>query len=102
MRERYTSRMAERIVGGVISEKNLVGVLVGLLTQKDFEGATQLYEQGGRAVAEQLMSVLQKAEAEVREAGVRMYVQARDFARGARLYEQARYWPDAAKLYEEA
>ena len=94
--------MAERIVGGVISEKNLIGVLVGLLQQGEIEGATQLYEEGGRAVSEQLLSVLQKADASVRAAGVEMYVQARDFARAARLHEVARFWPDAAKLYEEA
>jgi len=94
--------MSDRIVGGVISERNLVGVLVGLLQQGDLDGATQLYEEGGRAVAEQLISVLQKADPNVRQAGIKMYVQARDFARGARLHEQARFWPDAARLYEEA
>ena len=89
-------------MGGVISEKNLVGVLVELLSSRDIDSATQLYEEGGRAVAEQLLSVLQKADAPVREAGIAMYVQSRDFARAARLHEQARFWPDAAKLYEEA
>jgi len=49
-----------------------------------------------------LISVLQKADPNVRQAGIKMYVQARDFARGARLHEQARFWPDAARLYEEA
>ena len=94
--------MSDRIVGGVISEKNLVGVLVGLLQQDDIDSATHLYEEGGRAVAEQLFSVLQKGDAKLREAGVRMYVQARDFARAARMHEQARFWPDAARFYEEA
>ena len=41
--------MSDRIVGGVISEKNLVGVLVGLLQQDDIDSATHLYEEGGRA-----------------------------------------------------
>lgn len=94
--------MGERIVGGVISEKNLVGILIGMLHRGDLDDATRLYEEGGRAVAEQLLALLQKAEPPLREAAARMYVQARDFARGARLYEQARFWPDAAKLYEEA
>ncbi|MCA1825393.1 MAG: cyclic nucleotide-binding domain-containing protein [Myxococcales bacterium] len=94
--------MGDRIVGGVISEKNLVGILVGMLHRGDLDAATQLYEQGGRAIAEQMLSALQKADPQMRDAAARMYVQARDFARGARLYEQARFWPDAAKLYEEA
>ena len=86
----------------VVTEKNLAGVLVGLLQQGDVDSATGLYEERGRAVAEQLLAVLQKADPSVREAGVRMYAQARDFARAARLCEQARFWTDAAKLYEEA
>ena len=94
--------MSERIVGGLISERNLVGVLVGLLQSGDLATATQLYEESGRAVAEQLFAQLARSEQAVREAGVNMYVQARDFARAARLHESARFWPDAARLYEEA
>jgi len=94
--------MSERTVGGVISERNLVGVLVAMLQQGEVQASTQLYEEGGRAVAEQLLSALIKSGTEVRKAGVAMYVQARDFSRAARLHESARFWPDAARLYEEA
>src|SRR5260370_32537327 len=94
--------MSERIVGGLISERNLVGVLVGLLQSGDLATATELYEERGRAVAEQLFAQLARSEQAVREAGVNMYVQARDFPRAARLHESARFWPDAARLYEEA
>lgn len=94
--------MKERVVGGVISERNLVGVLLGVLQQGDLATATQLYEESGRAVAEQLYAALTRADPPVREAGVKMYAQARDFVRGARLHESARFWPDAAQLYEEA
>jgi tetratricopeptide (TPR) repeat protein len=94
--------MSERIVGGLISERNLVGVLVGMLQQGDLPTAIQLYEESGRAVAEQLFAQLTRSEQPVREAGVQMYVQARDFARAARLHESARFWPDAARLYEDA
>ena len=94
--------MSERVVGGIISERSLVGVLAAMLQQGDLDTATRLYEESGRAVAEQLLAVLQRAEQPVREAGAKMYVQARDFARAARLYENARFWPDAARLYEEA
>ena len=94
--------MKERVVGGVISERNLVGVFIGMLQQGDLATATQLYEESGRAVAEQLFAALTRAEPKVRQAGVKMYAQARDFARGARMQESARFWPDAAQLYEEA
>jgi hypothetical protein len=81
---------------------NLTGLLLALLRKDDVDSATRLYEDGGRAIADQFFSELQKGDAALRAAGVRMYAQARDFARAARLHEGARYWPDAAKLYEEA
>jgi tetratricopeptide (TPR) repeat protein len=86
----------------VVSDKNLIGVLVGMLQQYDLDEATRLYEESGRAVAEQLLALLQKSEQSLREAGARMYSQARDYARAARLWEAARYWPDAAEFYEKA
>lgn len=89
-------------MGGVISERNLVAVMVAMLQQGEVDSASQLYEEGGRAVAEQMLAVLIKSDKSVREAGAAMYVQARDFSRAARLHESARFWPDAAKMYEEA
>src|SRR5438552_15620692 len=81
---------------------NLSGLLLALLRKDDVDSAVRLYEDGGRAIAEQLYNELAKADADVRGAGVRMYEQARDFSRAARLHEVARYWPDAARLYEAA
>lgn len=52
----------ERIVGGLISERNLVGVSVGLLQDGEPQTATQLYEESGRAVAEQLFAQLTRSE----------------------------------------
>jgi tetratricopeptide (TPR) repeat protein len=79
----------------------LVGMLLALLRKGDLESATRLYEDGGRAIADQLLKELLKDPA-LRENAAQMYAEARDFARAARLHEQARFWPDAAKLYEEA
>ena len=81
---------------------NLSSLLLALLRKGDVASATRLYEDGGSAIAEQLLSELQKGEPGLRQAGAAMYVEARDFARAARLHESARFWPDAARMYEEA
>src|SRR5205823_1178750 len=76
--------------------------IIAALERGEIDEAAELYEQSGRAIAEQLLGTLQQGERRLREAGVRMYVKARDFARAARIHEQQRFWPDAAKMYDEA
>ena len=84
-----------------LSGPNLIGVILRLLQDGELEQAVELYEERGRAVAEQLFARLAARPLEL-DAGVRMYEQARDFTRGARLREQLKQWPDAARLWELA
>jgi tetratricopeptide (TPR) repeat protein len=79
-----------------------VTAIVAALEHGEIDEAAALYERSGRAVADQLLNLMQQGDKRTREAGVRMYVKARDFARAGRLHEQQRFWPDAAKMYEEA
>ena len=88
--------------GGAATESTLVDALLSALGHEDEEGAIHLYEENGRAVGERLLVALQKSPPSIRDAGARMFAQARDFQRAARLLESAKYWPDAAKMYEEA
>src|SRR5260370_3405628 len=107
--------MSEPIVGGLISERNLVGVWVGLLQQGDLATATQLYEESGRAVAEHLFAQLTRSEQAVlrgRRQPVRAGARLRPgnaaarvgalLARRARLYEEAGGLPSAARCSTKA
>jgi len=89
---------------GFESEENwVVGTIQRALEGGQLEYACEVYEESGGPQGDEVLAGLKRVEGrEVREAGAKMFLLARDFGRAARLYEHFNHWTRAAQQYEEA